>query len=222
MSGLTNVFEWCWEHSRTEGDDRKLLLWLAFQDEHPGHRPALPSLAALGTVIDMPWSRISFGLDRLIDQGELAITQDGPVTYYSFPAYEAARAPHTLILSTWDGEPYDGEDAHIWDHAELICPHQPPTDTMPCAVWKSCGCRATPPGRGTGTERCGRSSTGMHRYFNDRPPAVMFCWTQDWIDRIADWALDLGLQPGTHLVRPWWDGDQLRLETVEPQAVRHG
>ena len=26
----TNVFEWCWEHSQAEGDDRRVLLYLAF------------------------------------------------------------------------------------------------------------------------------------------------------------------------------------------------
>lgn len=136
-------------------------------------------------------------------------------------------APHILTLSTWDGEPYDGEDAHIWDQANITCPHQPATETMPCAAREPCGC----PGGLIGIAECGetvrnggalcsRSMIGVHCYINNEPNRpVARCWTDGWDSDIAERAFDLGLMPGTHLVRPWWDGDRVQLELVKPQAV---
>lgn len=227
MTEPTNVFEWCWEHSRAVDEDRKLLLWLAFQDEHPNHRPSLPSIAALAHVLDLSWTQVSLALYWLNEMGELAITQDSPVSYYSFPAYETARLPHTLTLSTWTGEPYGGEDAHRWDEAEIECPHQPATETMPCAQWEPCGCPgnlAEAPlyegGDGDGRGPCARSATGVHHYIDGEPnQPVASCFARDWEDEVAERAFELGLMPGRHLVRPWWDGDQIQLELVEPQAV---
>lgn len=217
----TNVFEWCWEHSTNlAGEDRKVLLDLAFRAVDFGDRTEAHAL-----VLAESDARIN---GRLITAGYIAI--DGPAHAVWFPAYETARLPHTLILSTWGGEPYDGEDAHRWDHAEIECPHQPATEIMPCALWQPCGCpdaftdmvnyeRDIEVGGGS----CPRSATGPHHYLDGEPHRpVASCWVLDWEAEIAERAFELGLMPGTHLVRPWWDGDAVQLELVEPQVVRHG
>lgn len=228
----TNVFEWCLEHSNAEDGNRRLLLWLAFRDEYDDHQPILPSIVTMADALDMPWQQVTLSLHRLLDTGEIAVTPsaDGLVTIYRFPTYEMWRRPHTIALNTWNGEPYEGEDAHRWDFIEIECPHQPATETMPCAKWLPCGCpeghAATPfweGGDGDGSGPCARSATGTHRYVDGEPHRpVASCFAVGWEISVADAAFELGLMPGTHLVRPWWDGDAVQLELVEPQVVRHG
>lgn len=221
MTEPTNVFEWCWEHSTdlTE-EDRKVLLDLAFRAVDLGDRTEAHAL-----VLAASNARIN---GRLITAGYIAI--DGPAHAVWFPAYETARLPHTLTLSTWGGEPYDDEDAHRWDHADIECPHQPATEAMPCAMWEPCGC---PPdtteaplddgGDGDGRGPCSKSAIGQHRYIEGEPNRpVASCFVLGWETEIAERAFELGLMPGTHPVRPWWDGDAVQLELVEPQVVRHG
>lgn len=228
MTGPTNVFEWCWEHSTLQGGHAcAVLLYLAFhaKDDQPSPWPE-----RLETDLSLSEHDINYAVGILIGRGELGFDfADGLGAVYTFPAYETARLPHTLTLSTWDGEPYDGEDAHRWDEATIECPHQPATETMPCAVWEPCGCpvdNADAPlydgGDGDGSGPCARSVTGTHRYVEGEPNRpVASCFALDWEASIADRAFELGLMPGTHLVRPWWDGDRVQLELVEPQTAGH-
>lgn len=226
MTVPTNVFEWHWEHSKATGATRQILLALAFEAEDDRRiRSSVPALAA---SIGLRWTDGSTAVSTLIQLGELAEEEPGhPAPVYTFPAYEAARLPHTLTLSTWDGEPYEGEDAHRWDDATVECPHQPGTETMPCARWEPCGCpddsaEGTDHAEGAGntTGLCPHSVTGTHRCIDGKPARpVASCWTLDWEDSIADRAFGLGLTRGTHLVRPWWDGEQVHLELVKSPTV---
>jgi hypothetical protein len=134
---------------------------------------------------------------------------------------------HTMVLDTWEGDQYLGEDFGHWDYTNISCPHQPPTEHMPCAMWEPCGC--TPKltespeydgGTGIGEGPCPNSKTGQHRYIDGEPnlPTAR-CWTRDWESSIGDRAFDLGLPAGTYSVRPWWDGDMVHIDLVDPLVV---
>lgn len=135
---------------------------------------------------------------------------------------------HTLILSTADTRPGTAGTGPYWDTAELICPHQPPTELMPCAAQTPCGCHPT-------ADLCAHPDALWPRSHHPvggvmcRPVAE--CMTAN--RPVEDAADELGLPPGRWSVRPSWDG-QLRLEiaparraltgTHTPQEVtdRHG
>lgn len=120
--------------------------------------------------------------------------------------------PHALILSTYSGEPYDGEDAKYWDNAELRCPYDPPSELMPCAVWDRCGCKPKPSQVVRG--RCPHSSTGWHWIDDEgepnRPRAE--CWPTHHAEGLDDAAFELDLPPGTYLVRTFYEEGCIRLE----------
>lgn len=135
--------------------------------------------------------------------------------------------PHILTLSPADSDPYDGEDFGYWDDCDITCPHQPAVPRMPCAVWDYCGCEATAAdspvwdgGEGTGVGPCPTSPTGAHHYIDGEPnQPTARCFTFDWDEAIRDAAFELGLPAGTWLVRPWWDGDTLQLDLIDPLVV---
>ncbi|MGH3477895.1 MAG: hypothetical protein ACRDTZ_01015 [Pseudonocardiaceae bacterium] len=102
---MTNVFEWCWEHSRAEGDTRRILLWLAFRDEHYGTQPKLPSITAIGSALNVPWHAVSRHLTELVNLGELSLNPDDQAitydtyelsAYYEFSAYQAWLTEHEV------------------------------------------------------------------------------------------------------------------------------
>ncbi len=79
MPDTTNVFEWVWEHSKAEGEDRRVLMYLAF---HATDEAELPYYSVI---------QHDLGLERspdyaaLIDSGELDV--DWGTYRYRFPAY---------------------------------------------------------------------------------------------------------------------------------------
>lgn len=131
--------------------------------------------------------------------------------------------PHTLTLTPWDGNDYEGEEFGSWDDCAITCPHQPGTASMPCAVWEPCGCPAGTVGETddpeelTGDWPCPASKTGTHRYIEGEPNRpTPTCWTRDWDMEISHTAFHLGLQAGTYSVRPWWDRETVKLELIDP------
>lgn len=104
--------------------------------------------------------------------------------------------PHTLTLTTADGTPYDGEGVDRWDHAELACPYNPPTELMPCATWDPCRCEPVTD-MGTGTGPYPRSATGTHRYIEGEPTRpVAECFAVAWESEVVERAFELRLAPG--------------------------
>jgi hypothetical protein len=131
--------------------------------------------------------------------------------------------PHILTLASWNN--YDGEDFGCWDYAEITCPYQPATVLMSCASWEPCGCAPGFVGELDFHDAfihhedwpCSASPSGMHRYVEGEPHRPMaVCWTQDWDDSIEQTAFELGLPAGTYLVHPWWDGDAIGFDLVDP------
>lgn len=122
------------------------------------------------------------------------------------------KLPHTLILTTYNGEPYEEEDAEFWDQAEIRCPHDPPSELVPCAVWDRCGCK---PKRGQRVRgRCPKSATGWHWIDDEGEPnrPIASCWPADHAEGLEETARELGLPPGEYKVRPWCDDGGIRLE----------
>jgi len=93
-SGPTNVFEWCWEHSEATGDDRGVLLYLAFHA--PDGKAELPYPADIADSLRLDrFDRLAAinTYDRLSAVGELSIAVDDyGVIMYRFPAYESWKA----------------------------------------------------------------------------------------------------------------------------------
>lgn len=137
---------------------------------------------------------------------------------------EPAELPHALKLSlTGD---YDPDEPGWWDAAELICPHNPPTELMPCAVFVPCGC--TPVSyefdnwyhRYVGDDEidplidpgalgpCPQSATGAHHYAEGEPnrPAAE-CWPKLHVEDLDEAATELGLPPDVYAVWPRNNGD---------------
>ncbi len=113
-------------------------------------------------------------------------------------------APHILTLTTPDE--YDPDCPNFWDEASLTCPHDPPTPTMECATWGSCGCPSVLAEQDDGRDwPCPKSATGVHRYFDGEPSLpVAECWPSLYTDSIWEEAADLELPPGEYTVHPWW------------------
>jgi hypothetical protein len=103
---------------------------------------------------------------------------------------------------------------------------------MPCALWEPCGCN---PGRIGALDlyhddyyneienqewSCSTSPTGAHRYIEGEPhKPVARCGAEECDEAVNHTAFELGLPAGVYLVRPWWDGDTVQLELIDPLVV---
>lgn len=85
----TNVFEWCWEHVQVEGDDRRVLLYLAF---HAGHDDSvwLMDMSVAADALGLGGARLVDSLANLCNRGQLEERHGH--TVYVFPAFEAWKA----------------------------------------------------------------------------------------------------------------------------------
>lgn len=83
-----NVFEWHWEHSKAEGDDRRVLLYLAFHAED--RDSALPYPDELEDDLKLSLFAVDSAVAHLIATKELAVDWDAFT--YTLPAYEQWRA----------------------------------------------------------------------------------------------------------------------------------
>lgn len=135
--------------------------------------------------------------------------------------------PHVLTLSAWMSDDYLGEDFGYWDEVDITCPHEPPTEHMPCAIWDLCGCPGNlaemssfDGGAGTGEGPCPTSAIGRHHYHEGKPHRPLpVCFARDWADDVGDTALEMGLRAGAYLVSPWWDDGSIRLDLIDPLVV---
>lgn len=188
-----------------------------------GHRPGYLSRSTLRERIVVSNTPPASAIATMASTPLEGCTRAEPPNRWGGSGVSAVQSPAELphILTLANG---DGEDAHIWDYAELTCPHHPPTTLMPCAVWVDCGCSAkiTNQNWPTGDGPCPRSATGQHHYIDGEPSRPHAeCFAEQWSGsaEFCDAAFELNLPPGRYRVRPWWDGVGFRLELIDKQAV---